>query len=99
MSIDADTVRKVAHLARIRVEEAEIETLAGELSSILDWVEELQAVNVEGIEPMTAVNDLPLPRRIDGVTAAAGEEGLREDALANAPAAREGFYAVPKVVE
>ncbi|MEM6974209.1 MAG: Asp-tRNA(Asn)/Glu-tRNA(Gln) amidotransferase subunit GatC [Pseudomonadota bacterium] len=99
MSIDADTVRRVARLARIAVEEHEIEGLRQELSSILDWVEELQAVHVEGIEPLAAVNDTTMPRRADAITAAPGEDGIREDVLANAPEAVEGFYAVPKVIE
>ncbi|MEO1467971.1 MAG: Asp-tRNA(Asn)/Glu-tRNA(Gln) amidotransferase subunit GatC [Pseudomonadota bacterium] len=99
MSIDTDTVRRVARLARIAVEEEELEGLAGELSSILDWVEALQAIDVEGIEPMASVNDLAMPRRADGVTAAEGEGGIRARVLANAPAEREGFFAVPKVIE
>ncbi|MEO1456647.1 MAG: Asp-tRNA(Asn)/Glu-tRNA(Gln) amidotransferase subunit GatC [Pseudomonadota bacterium] len=95
MSIDADTARKVARLARIAVTEEELAPLAAELSSILDWVEQLQAVNVEGVEPMTAVQPMPLPRRADAVT----DGSIRDDVLANAPETREGFFAVPKVVE
>ncbi|MEM9784841.1 MAG: Asp-tRNA(Asn)/Glu-tRNA(Gln) amidotransferase subunit GatC [Pseudomonadota bacterium] len=99
MSIDGETVRRVARLARIAVEEDEIDGLAGELSSILDWVEQLQAVDVEGVEPLASVNDSTMPRRADGVTAAEGEAGIRDDVLANAPEAVEGFFAVPKVIE
>ena len=95
MSVDTDTVRRVAKLARIAVDESELEPLAGELNGILDWVELLNEVNVDGIEPMTSVTPMALPQRHDGVT-----DGDRQsDVLANAPDAREGFFAVPKVVE
>ncbi|MEO1316535.1 MAG: Asp-tRNA(Asn)/Glu-tRNA(Gln) amidotransferase subunit GatC [Pseudomonadota bacterium] len=99
MSIDRATVRKVARLARIAVREDEEEQLAGELSGVLDWIEELQAVDVEGVEPMASVHPLDLPRRADTLTAAEGEAGIQDKVLANAPDARQGFYAVPKVVE
>ena len=95
MSVDADTVRKVAKLARIAVEEYEVEPFAAELSGILDWVEQLQAVDVDGVEPMTSAVPLRLKRREDVVT----DGDRRADILANAPDAREGFFAVPKVVE
>ena len=95
MAIDHETVRKVAHLARIAVTEDEVPRLAEELGSILGWVEQLQAVDVEGVEPMTAVNPMALPRRDDAVT----DGEIRDKVLANAPDAREGFFAVPKVVE
>lgn len=95
MSIDRDTARRVAHLARIRVAEEELDPLAAELSGILTWIEQLQEVDVEGVEPMSAVNPMPLKRRADEVT----EGGIRDRVLANAPDAREGFFAVPKVVE
>ena len=95
MSIDADTVRKVARLARIRVEEDELAVLAAELNGIIAWVEQLQELDVEGIEPMTSVTPMRLKRRADVVT-----EGNQQAAiLANAPQAREGFFVVPKVVE
>lgn len=95
MSVDTDTVRRVAKLARIAVDESELEPLAGELNGILDWVEQLNEVNVDGVEPMTSVTPMALPQRGDGVT-----DGDRQsDVLANAPDAREGFFAVPKVVE
>ncbi len=95
MSVDTDTVRRVAKLARIAVREEELDPLAGELNTILDWVEQLGEVNVDGIEPMTSVTPMALKRRDDGVT-----DGDRQgDVLANAPDTREGFYAVPKVVE
>ena len=95
MSIDTDTVRKVAHLARIAVREDELAPLAAELNSILGWVEQLAEVDVTGVEPMTSVTPMALKRRVDQVT-----DGNRQaDILANAPDAREGFFTVPKVVE
>ncbi len=95
MSVDTETVRRVAKLARIAVREDELEPLAGELNTILDWVEQLGEVDVDGIDPMTSVTPMSLKRRADGVT-----DGDRQgDVLSNAPDAREGFYAVPKVVE
>ncbi|MEM7499753.1 MAG: Asp-tRNA(Asn)/Glu-tRNA(Gln) amidotransferase subunit GatC [Pseudomonadota bacterium] len=99
MSIDRATVRKVARLARIAVREDEEEKLAGELSGVLDWIEQLQAVDVTDVEPMASVHPLELPRRADTVTAALGDDGIQDKVLANAPDARQGFYAVPKVVE
>ena len=95
MSIDTDTVRKVAHLARIAVREDELAPLAAELTAILGWVEQLGEVDVTGVEPMTSVTPMALKRRPDEVT-----DGNRQaDILANAPDAREGFFTVPKVVE
>ena len=95
MSVDTETVRRVAKLARIAVTEEELEPLAGELNSILDWVEQLGEVDVDGVEPMTSVTPMALKQREDAVT-----DGNRQaDVLGNAPDAREGFYAVPKVVE
>jgi len=95
MSIDTDTVRKVAHLARIALREDEVAPLAAELNSILGWVEQLSEVDVAGVEPMTSVTPMALKRRADEVT----DGDRRADILANAPDAREGFFAVPKVVE
>ena len=95
MSVDAATVRRVAHLARISVEDSEAEALVGELNSILDWVEQLSEVNTDDVSPMTSVVHAQLPRRDDVVN-----DGDKQDAvLANAPDAQHGFYAVPKVVE
>lgn len=95
MSVDPDTVRRVARLARIAVKDEEVEPLAGELNEILGWVEQLSEVDVEGVEPMTSVTPMSLKRREDVVT-----DGDRQgDILANAPETREGFFAVPKVVE
>ncbi len=95
MSIDTDTARRVAHLARIEVPEADLPALAAELSGILGFMEQLREVDVSGIEPMTSVTPMALPLRDDIVT----EGGIRERVLANAPDARSGFFAVPKVVE
>ena len=95
MSVDAATVRQIARLARIAVTDAEVEALAPELNNILGWVEQLQEVDVAGIEPMTAVIPNTLRLRIDEVT----DGGLRDDVLKNAPAAEHGFFAVPKVIE
>jgi aspartyl-tRNA(Asn)/glutamyl-tRNA(Gln) amidotransferase subunit C len=95
MSIDKDTARRVAHLARVEVPESELEALAGELSSILGFMELLSEVDIEGVEPMTSVTPMALPFRADVVT----EENQRDRVLANAPDARSGYFAVPKVVE
>ena len=95
MSIDTDTARRVAHLARIRVEEEELPALAGELSNILSFMEQLNEVDVEGVEPMTSVTPMRLKRRKDEVT----DGNIQAKVLKNAPDAREGFFAVPKVVE
>ncbi|PTV96520.1 aspartyl/glutamyl-tRNA(Asn/Gln) amidotransferase subunit C [Rhodobacter aestuarii] len=95
MSIDIDTARKVAHLARIRVAEDDLPKLAEQLSGILTFMEQLNEVDVEGIEPMTSVTPMRLKRRVDEVT----DGSYPEKILANAPDAREGFFAVPKVVE
>ncbi|NOX74159.1 MAG: Asp-tRNA(Asn)/Glu-tRNA(Gln) amidotransferase subunit GatC, partial [Alphaproteobacteria bacterium] len=87
--------RKVAHLARIEVAESELENLAGELSNIIGFMEQLNEVDVEGVEPMTSVTPMALKRRKDVVT----DGGYPQEILANAPDTREGFFAVPKVVE
>ena len=95
MSIDKDTARRVAHLARIRVEEDQLGNLAKELSGILGFMEQLNEVDVDGVEPMTSVSPMALKRRADEIT-----DGDRQaQILTNAPDAREGFFAVPKVVE
>jgi len=95
MSIDKDTARRAAHLARIEVAEDELENLAGELSGILDFMEQLNEVDVEGVEPMTSVTPMRLKRRVDVVN----DGDQQAKILSNAPDAREGFFAVPKVVE
>ena len=95
MSIDESTAARVAKLARIRVEEDALPALAGEFNTILGFIEQLNEVDVEGVEPMTSVTPMRLKRRQDVVT-----DGNQQDkVLANAPDAREGFFVVPKVVE
>ena len=95
MAIDTDTARRVAHLARIRVEEERLPALAREFDAILGFIEQLGEVDVDGVEPMTSVTPMRLKRRQDAVT-----DGNQQDkVLLNAPDAREGFFAVPKVVE
>lgn len=95
MSIDKDTAARVAKLARIKVEEDALPALAEEFNTILGFIEQLNEVDVEGIEPMTSVTPQKLKRRVDVVS-----DGDQQDkVLANAPDAREGFFAVPKVVE
>ena len=95
MSIDTETARRVAKLARIKVEDGALPALAQEFNDILGFIEQLNEVDVEGVEPMTSVTPMRLKRRKDGVT-----DGNQQDKiLANAPDAREGFFAVPKVVE
>ncbi|MDA3889050.1 MAG: Asp-tRNA(Asn)/Glu-tRNA(Gln) amidotransferase subunit GatC [Allgaiera sp.] len=95
MSIDIDTARRVAHLARIKVEEADLPALAGELSGILTFMEQLNEVDIDGVEPMTGVTPMRLKRRADVVA----DGDMQDKILSNAPDAREGFFAVPKVVE
>ena len=93
--IDTETARKVAKLARIAVPEDQLPALAGELSQILTFMEQLGEVDVEGVEPMTSVTPMRLKRRDDTVRAGSMPDRI----LKNAPDAREGFFAVPKVVE
>jgi len=95
VSIDIETARRVAKLARIRVDEGDLPALAGELSGILQFMEQLNEVDVTGIEPMTSVTPMRLKRRTDVVT----DGDIQKAILKNAPDAREGFFAVPKVVE
>jgi len=95
MSVDAATVRRIAHLARIAVGDEEVEHLQGELNAILAFVEQLSEVNVEGVEPMTSVTPMEMKKRADVVT----DGDVRDDVLKNAPATEDGFFLVPKVVE
>lgn len=95
MSVDADTVRRIARLARIRIEESEVEAYAGELNAILGFVEQLSEVDVDGVEPMTSVTPMALRRREDKVT----DGGYAERIVANAPLSEDNFFVVPKVVE
>ncbi len=95
MSVDSATVRHIAKLARIAVTDSEVEALVPELNNILGWIEQLQEVDVSGIEPMTAVIPNTLRLREDVVT----DGGKRDEVLKNAPVAEHGFFAVPKVIE
>ena len=95
MSVYAATVKRIARLARIRIEEDEIASYQGELNAILGFVEQLQEVNVEGIEPMTSVTPMTLRRRDDLIT----DGGFAEKIVSNAPLSEDNFFMVPKVVE
>ena len=95
MSVDLDAVRRIAHLARIGVSEAEIPHLQGEINAILTFVQALEAVDIEGVEPMTSVLPMRLPMREDVVT----DGEIAGKVLANAPASEDGFFVVPKVIE
>ena len=95
MSIDLQTVKKIASLSRISVTDAEAEAMVPEFNNILGWVEQLGEVDVSGIEPMTAVIPNHLRLREDAVT----DGNVRDKVLANAPQAEHGFFAVPKVIE
>jgi aspartyl-tRNA(Asn)/glutamyl-tRNA(Gln) amidotransferase subunit C len=95
MSVDADTVRRVAHLARVAVAEDEVAPLQGELNAILAFVEQLGEVNVDGVEPMTSVTPMAMKMRTDAVT----DGGIADAIIENAPAREDHFFLVPKVVE
>ena len=95
MTIDKNTVAKVAKLARIKITEAEQDKFADELSGIMNWIEQLQDVDTDGVEPMTSVVDVKLHQRPDEIT----DGGYVDQILSNAPEAQEGFFVVPKVVE
>jgi len=95
LSIDAQTVRRIAHLARIALADAEIEPLQAELNAILAFVEQLSLVNVEGVEPMTSVIPMQMREREDKVT----DGDMADDIVKNAPATQDRFFVVPKVVE
>ena len=95
MSVDQTTVRRIAHLARIKVNEAEVPHLQAELNAILAFVEELASVDVEGVEPMTSVLPMAMKKRIDAVT----DGDIADKIVANAPVSDDHFFVVPKVVE
>jgi aspartyl-tRNA(Asn)/glutamyl-tRNA(Gln) amidotransferase subunit C len=95
MSVDATAVRRIAHLARIGVSDDETPHLQREINAILDFIEALNAVDVEGVEPMTSVIPMTLPMRDDVVT----DGQIAEAVLANAPLTEDGFFLVPKVIE
>lgn len=93
--VTAETVRKIARLSRLHVEEERLVPLAGELNGILGWIEQLNEVDVEGVAPMTSAVDMEAPLRADEIT----DGGQRDDVLANAPKEDDGFYVVPRSVE
>ena len=95
MSVDAATVRRIAHLARIAVTEAEVPHLQGELNAMLDFVELLSEVNVDGVEPMTSVIPMEMKKRLDVVN----DGEIADDVVRNAPDTVNHFFVVPKVVE
>jgi aspartyl-tRNA(Asn)/glutamyl-tRNA(Gln) amidotransferase subunit C len=95
MSVDQATVRRVAKLARIKVKEENVERLAGELNSILHWIEQLNEVDVAGVEPLTSVVNVKMKMRKDVVT----DGNNPSAAVANAPAAEDDYFLVPKVIE
>lgn len=95
MSVDSAVVRRIAHLARIAVEESEVERLRGELNAILSFVETLGEVDVGGVEPIASVLPMQMKKRVDVVT----DGGIADEVLANAPAREDHYFVVPKVVE
>lgn len=95
MSVTRDDVRKVANLARIALPEDRVEPMTDELNGILKWIEQLDEVDVEGVEPMTSVVETALPMRKDVIT----DGNIQAQVLANAPRSEDGFFVVPKVVE
>ena len=95
MSVDAATVKRVAHLARIRVSDEELDGLRSELNAILGFVEQLNEVDVDGVEPMTSVTPMRMRQRTDKVT----DGNIAVDIVANAPVAEAHYFVVPKVVE
>ena len=95
MSVDAATVKRIGRLARIRIEDHEVESYQGEINAILGFVEQLAEINVDGIEPMTSVTPMTLRRRDDAIT----DGGYAEQIVANAQLAEDNFFMVPKVIE
>ncbi len=95
MSIDQNTVRKIANLSRIKVQEQDLPRLEGELNTILTWIEMLQEVDTDGVEPMTSAVQMEMKKRADVVD----RGGRASDIIANAPASEDNFFIVPKVVE
>jgi aspartyl-tRNA(Asn)/glutamyl-tRNA(Gln) amidotransferase subunit C len=95
MSVDATTVRRIAHLVRIAVADAEVERLRGELNAILAFVEQLSEVDVAGVEPMTSVAAMAMKQRPDAVT----DGGIADDIVKNAPVRQDHYFVVPRVVE
>ena len=95
MSVDIDTVKRVAKLSRIAVDDAKAEKMQGELNAILGFVEQLNEVDVEGVEPMTSVVSMEMKKRVDEIN----DGNKADDVTANAPASEDNFFMVPKVIE
>lgn len=95
MSVDLKTVKRVAHLARIAVSDEDAVKMQGELNAILGFVEQLDEVDISGVEPMTSVTPMQMKKRVDAVT----DGGMPDKIVANAPSTIENFFLVPKVVE
>ena len=95
MSVDQNTVRRIARLARIAITDEDVPHLQGELNAILTFVEQLNEVEIEGVEPMTSVTPMPMKKRRDAVS----DGGYPDKIVANAPATEDNFFLVPKVVE
>lgn len=95
MALDTDTVKRIARLARIHVDDGDLPALADELNNILGWVEQLDEVDTDGVEPMTSAVEMVQRLRADAVT----DGHVRDKVLANAPAEADGFFVVPKVIE
>lgn len=95
MSVEKETVARIAHLARLKLGDDQLESMTGELNNILTWVEQLSEVPTDDVAPMTSVVHVRLPQREDKVTAG----GDRDAVIGNAPSPEHGFYTVPKVVE
>jgi aspartyl-tRNA(Asn)/glutamyl-tRNA(Gln) amidotransferase subunit C len=95
MLLDKETVKNIANLTRIKVSEDNLNHLARELSSIMDWVEQLNSVDTDGVEPLASVIDVTLPMREDKIS----DGDCRDKVLANGPEVEDGYFAVPKVIE
>ena len=95
MSVDANTVKRIGRLARIRIEESEVASYQGELNAILGFVEQLSEINVDGVEPMTSVTPMTLRRRDDVIS----DGGYADKIVSNAPLSEDNFFMVPKVIE
>ncbi len=94
-TVSAETVRKVARLSRLHVDEARLPHLADEMNAILAWIEQLQEVDIDGVEPMTSAVEMAAPMREDAIT----DGNIRDKILANAPKAEAGYFVVPRSVE
>ena len=95
MQVDEKTVRKIARLARIKITDKEVKALEGELTGIMKWIEQLEEVDTDGVEPMTSTEHQPLTERKDEVT----EGGIADKVTANAPMTEDNFFMVPTVIE